>query len=336
MVSHKRKSNIYEGFLFDILPCTPLEIRMILNKLEHRIINELEEIRLRAERPLIIRHKSSDWIVDINGYISKECNNAYIVKQEQILKTVEILSQNSIYAFLDEIKCGFITIRGGHRVGITGRTVLEGQSVKNIKDISGLNFRISKEIKGCSDNYIGYLINEKKEVTNTLIVSPPGCGKTTMLRDLARNLGNGIKKHGIEGLRVGIVDERSEIAACYKGVASHDVGIRTDVLDGCPKSVGMVMMLRSMSPDVIITDEIGNEGDREAVLCVINAGVKIISTAHGYSISDLKSRKEVLKLIEDKVFERYLVLGKSKGPGIVVEIVDGLTMKKIYPNPKET
>ncbi len=125
------------------------------------------------------------------------------------------------------------------------------------------------------------------------------------------------------------MDERSELAACHKGIPQNDVGLRTDVLDGCPKNIGMPMMIRSMSPKVIITDEIGNDGDREAVHSVLNAGVRIITTAHGYNVSEMKSRREVLKLIDDKLFERYVVLGNANGPGTLAEVIDGTNMKSI-------
>ena len=166
-------------------------------------------------------------------------------------------------------------------------------------------------------------------VYNTLIISPPGCGKTTLLRDLSRVVSSGSQKFGFNGLKVGIIDERSEIAACYKGVSQNEIGVRTDVLDGCPKAVGMSMMLRSMSPQVIVTDEIGNQGDKEAVMRILNAGVKIITTAHGFNISELKTRQEVLGLIEEKAFERFIVLSNILGPGTIEEIVDGTIMKII-------
>ncbi|NLV37139.1 MAG: stage III sporulation protein AA, partial [Clostridiaceae bacterium] len=175
-----------------------------------------------------------------------------------------------------------------------------------------------------------YLIRNNSDIFNTLIISPPQCGKTTILRDIARLLGNGLPDMGFRGVKVGIVDERSEIAACQKGIASNDVGLRTDVLDGCPKRIGMPMIIRAMSPKVIITDEIGNEGDREAIHSVLNAGVRIVATAHGYNVSEMKSRREVIKLIEDKVFERYIVLGNANGPGTLVEVIDGENMESIY------
>lgn len=136
-------------------------------------------------------------------------------------------------------------------------------------------------------------------------------------------LSNGLHESIFKGVKVGIVDERSEIAACFKGIPQNDVGIRTDVLDGCPKTIGMDMLIRSMSPKVVITDEIGNDGDRDAIQRVLNAGVKIIASAHGYNVSELKSRREVLGLLQEKVFDKLIVLGNSKGPGTIVEVVDG-------------
>lgn len=325
----ERKNNLKEVYLNDIAPYISQEIKRLLHKTEHTNIDCLEEIRLRANRPLMIISSNTEWFVDSDGGLTKNWKKAFVVEQRHILKTVELISHNSLYAYQEEIRNGFITIRGGHRIGLSGRTVLEGKNINNIKDISGLNIRISRAIKGCSDRLLQYVMNDRSEILNTLIISPPGCGKTTMLRDLCRNISNGVDKHDLRGHKVGIVDERSEIAACYKGIPQHDVGMRTDVLDGCPKLTGMILMLRSMSPEVIITDEIGNTGDKEAVLKVINAGVRIISTAHGYNISELKTRKEVLELLKRKVFERFLVLDNSNGPGSVAEIIDGITMKHI-------
>lgn len=304
-------------------------IRAVLAKVDLNSLRFIEEIRLRANKPLIVQNFYNDWFIDTSGNLTKKHSNLFIVSQEEVIKTLELMSQNSLYAYQDEIRNGFITLRGGHRVGIAGRIVLEGGAVKNIKDISGINIRVSRESLGCAAKILKYITNNKNSVYNTLIISPPQCGKTTMLRDVARIISEGTEELNFKGLKVGIVDERSEIAACYKGIPQNEVGIRTDVLDGCPKSLGMVMMLRSMSPQVILTDEIGNSGDKEAVMQVINAGVKIITTAHGYNISELKTRQEVLNLIESKVFERYIVLSNTDGPGTVEEVIDGFTMKDV-------
>lgn len=311
----------------DILPVLARELADILDKVEMHDLEQLEEIRLRADKPLILQNYRKEWFVRTDGCLEINPDNAVTVSQKSISNTLELMSENSIYAFQEEIRNGYLTLRGGHRIGIAGRVVYDGNSIKNIKDVSGLNIRLSNQIIGCAAKIMKYIIKGDSEIYNTLLISPPQCGKTTLLRDIARSLSDGIPGRYFKGVKVGIVDERSEIAACFKGLPQNDVGIRTDVLDGCLKSIGMAMMIRSMSPDVIITDEIGCEGDSEAVLGALNAGVKIITSAHGYNVSELKSRREVLKLLEDKVFERYIVLGNSRGPGTLVEVIDGTTMK---------
>jgi stage III sporulation protein AA len=313
----------------DILPMLS---KRTASAIENALIYGLEpfeEIRLRAEKPLVLQNYYKEWFIGRDGLLTSNPSDSFIVTREDIKTSLELMSENSIYAYHEEIRDGYITIKGGHRVGLAGRVILDGYTIKNIKDISGLNIRLSNQVYGCSNNIIGYILRNSSDIYNTLIISPPQCGKTTILRDIARNLSNGIKEMGFKGIKVGIVDERSEIAACFRGVPQNDVGIRTDVLDGCPKRIGMQMMIRAMSPRVIITDEIGNDGDREAVHSVLNAGVRIITTAHGYNISELKSRREVLKLIEDRVFERYIVLGNERGPGTLVEVIGGKEMSPV-------
>ncbi len=310
----------------DILPMLSKRVAIAIEGAMAHGLGPLEEIRLRADKPVVLLNYYREWFIGKDGLPSSKPFGSFTVTQEDIRDCVELMSENSIYAYQEEIKNGYITIKGGHRVGLTGRAVMDGASVKNVKDISGLNIRLSNQIFGCSAKVMGYVIRNCSDVYNTLIISPPQCGKTTILRDIARNLSNGITEAGFKGIKVAIVDERSELAACVKGIPQNDVGIRTDVLDGCPKNIGMKMMIRSMSPKVIITDEIGNEGDREAVHSVLNAGVRIITTAHGYNISELKSRREVLMLVEDKVFERYVVLNDSNGPGSLAEVIDGTDM----------
>ena len=323
------KENSLNRLKRDILPVLAQELADILEKIDMGDPEQLEEIRLRADKPLIMQNYINEWFVRADGSLCNTSDKAVIVKQKNISRTLELMSENSIYAFQEEIKNGYLTLRGGHRIGIAGRVVYDGKSIKNIKDISGLNIRLSKQVIGCAGKIMRYIIKGKSDIYNTLLISPPQCGKTTLLRDIARYLSDGIPGRDFKGIKVGIVDERSEIAACFRGLPQNNVGIRTDVLDGCLKSIGMTMMIRSMSPDVLITDEIGCEGDRDAILGALNAGVKIITSAHGYNISELKSRREVLKLLEDKVFDRYIVLGNSKGPGTLVEVIDGTTMKTV-------
>jgi stage III sporulation protein AA len=313
----------------EILPVMSHRVATALENANLQKLLALEEIRLRADKPLLLQSSSNEWFIGKDGSLTKDYYGAFVVKQDDIMISVELMSENSIYAYQEEIRNGYITIKGGHRVGLSGRVIADRVNVKSMKDISGLNIRISNQIPGCSRKVIKYIIKGNNDIYNTLIISPPQCGKTTILRDIAKNLSDGMPELGFKGIKVGIVDERSELAACLRGIPQNDVGIRTDVLDSCPKRVGMPMLIRSMSPKVVITDEIGDDGDREAVHSVLNAGVKIVTSAHGYNVSELKSRREVLKMMEDKVFERYVVLGNSNGPGTLVEVIDGTNMKPV-------
>lgn len=311
-----------------ISPFIPDKIKQSFKELDNERLKKLEEIRLRSNRPVIFYDEYGEWYISSKGELIKDISKAIILNQDEIIKSFELMSENSIYAYQEEIRNGFITLKGGHRVGIAGRIVLEDSKIKNIRDISGLNIRISKEVIGCCKTVIKYILSKDYEVYNTLIISPPQCGKTTLLRDITRYISDG--EEDFKGKKVGVVDERSEIGACFKGLPQNNIGMRTDILDACPKNLGMMLMLRSMSPDVIVTDEIGNVGDQLTIMQLVNAGIKIITTAHGYDVSNLRVREEVLKLIEDKIFERIIVLSNFNGPGTVEEVLDGSNMTFLY------
>lgn len=253
-----------------ILRVLPRNISIVVNP------DKIEEIRIRAQRPIILKNIDEEIITD------------YIPSQREVLGALQIFCENSIYTYQSQICSGFITLQGGHRVGITGNFAMKDKQINNINYVSSLNIRIAKEIIGVSDVILPEII-ENGNVNNTLIVSPPGSGKTTLLRDLIRNISN-------SGYTVSVIDERGEIAAMYKGIPQNDLGIRTDVMENVTKNLGMKIAVRTMAPQVICADEIGTEEDVDAINYGICSGVKGIFTAHGGDINELRMNKNLSKL----------------------------------------
>lgn len=292
--------------------------------------DDVEEIRLRVNKPLIINQNQKDYFYNEKSKkLERNMEKAYIVTKEDLEQTFQIICKYSIHSFMDDIKKGFITLRGGHRVGIVGKAIIEDGRVENIKHISSLNIRISKEIKYCSNKVMNHIIKTYTKINNTIIISPPQCGKTTLLRDIVRNLSNGNEKYNFKGVNVALIDERNEIAGSYLGIPQMDVGIRTDIIETCPKDVGIMMVLRSMSPKVIVTDEIGTEKDIKALYSALNGGVGLITTVHGDSIEDIRNRKELKSLLDEELFKKVIILSAKRGPGTVEKIYD-LQEKRWY------
>ena len=290
----------------------------------------IEEIRLRINKPLIINGNQKDYFYNEKiRKLDRNMDKAYIVTKEDLEQTFQIICKYSIHSFMDDIKKGFITLRGGHRVGIVGKAIVENGNVENIKHISSLNIRISKEVKNCSDKVMDHIIKSPTKINNTIIISPPQCGKTTLLRDIVRNLSSGTEKYNFKGVNVALIDERNEIAGSYLGIPQMDVGIRTDIIETCPKDVGIMMVLRSMSPNVIVTDEIGTEKDIKALYTALNGGVGLITTVHGDSIEDIRNRKELKNLLDEELFKKVILLSAKRGPGTVEKIYD-LQEKRWY------
>ena len=294
-----------------ILMKLPDEVKSRLLRLPDYYLSEFEEIRIKSRCNTMVLSRGREISL----------NDAEYMTPELLEEILNMLLNYSFYAYEEELSKGYVTIDGGHRVGICGRVALDNGRVHTIKDISSLNIRRSRQIIGSAGKIMSAVADsESRRIFNTLIISPPKCGKTTLLRDIARCL-------SIMGWRVGICDERSEIAGCSNGEASYDLGCRTDILDGCPKAQGIMMLIRAMSPDVIITDEIGKKEDVAAIESAMCAGVKTITSIHGNSYNEVVS-SAVGELILNRVFETLIFLSSEPSTGTVRKVMKLAGMKR--------
>jgi stage III sporulation protein AA len=298
-----------------------------------------QEIRLRTGRPIMLSLPDGPVFITLSGQPAFNLRSGLLIAEKaNIDEAFRLICDCSVHSHQREIRNGFVTLRGGHRAGICGTAVTEGDEVSNIRDISSINLRIARDISGAADKTVSALLKEGG-VSGALIFGPPGCGKTTVLRDLARQLSSGGR--GARMLRVAVIDERGEIAATFQGQPQNDLGPCCDVLDGYPKGEGIMQAVRCLSPDVVICDEIGGEADEKAVEFSLNAGVTIIASAHAGSLSELMARPQTARLIACGAFKMAVHLSGREHPGVVAAVYgedcfkkNNLTMTKMYEDQK--
>lgn len=254
---------------------------------------QIEEVRLRLGRPVSVTLAAEERFLP-----------GTVTDRETLERVLERASRCSVHTVLEQLRNGFVSVQGGHRLGLCGTGVVEKGVLVNLRAVSSLSLRQAREVRGIAAGVLASLWEEGR-LQNTLILAPPGRGKTTLLRDLVRAVSSG---EGCPPLRVGLADERGELAGVWDGQPMLDVGPRTDVMDGCPKDVGIMTLLRGMSPQALAVDEITRREDADALLQAVGCGTALLATAHAGSVADLTRREVYRRLLEQQVFERFVLV----------------------------
>lgn len=296
----------------------PAAIANLLLKIPAEIQPGVREICMRASKPLALVTVEGELFLQKDSTLCKEPGfNAYIIGKQEIDECIKILTEYSIHSHKDKINKGFITILGGHRAGVVGTSVMSGGNIVAVTDISSISVRIARQIKGVSTELLSCIYS--KALCSTLIVGAPSSGKTTLLRDMTRQISNGILGRYT---KVSLIDERGEIAAMKDGVSQNDVGLLTDVFDGYNKGQGMTIAIRSMSPKLIVLDEIGSSDDSVAIEQSMHAGVDVIATTHAGSIEELTKKVHIMSLIQCGAFKKIVLLEGSQNPCKIAAILE--------------
>lgn len=298
--------------IMELRPYLPAEITSALMKYTSNNKQRIHEIRLRGGQPLCVHINGKNLFLTAQGELTSSCAMGYMVSLQDIRDVFMAACKNSVYAYSEQLKNGFLSLSGGNRMAIVGRIVYENGNINTIQNISSLSIRLAGEWKGCSDSLIPHII-QHEQIHSCAIISPPGGGKTTMLRDIARSL-------SLCGFTVSIIDERGEIAGMNQGVSMYDLGSFYDVLDGCHKKDGLMMALRGLSPDVMVVDELGSIEEASAITEGINGGVATIFSLHASSISQAANRAPMQFLLQKQVPDLLVLLSGSNNPGKICKL----------------
>ena len=272
------------------------------------------EIRIRNNAPICVNVNGEYRLVSQNGF-ARSLNEAWIADERMLDFVLSRATNSSFYSVGNQIRHGFITFDGGIRIGVCGETVIDEKGVKTIKNISSLNIRIPHEIKNCALTAMNFIASGG--IKNSLIIAPPGAGKTTFLRDIARSISQTKMIFNVL-----VVDERYEIAAAHLGYPLMNIGPYTDVISGCSKEFGLREGIRSLKPNVVICDELATYEDLLAVSEAMSSGVKVIASAHAFDHVELSKKPQFAELFKKKLFQRYVVISERNGPGTYEGIFD--------------
>ncbi|MCI1964686.1 MAG: Flp pilus assembly complex ATPase component TadA [Oscillospiraceae bacterium] len=296
--------------------CICDRIEAELDHLPVDVKKHTQEIRLRVNKPVCICCAEGTYFLGPGGKLTCRPTSGLLVAQPRDMEeSFRNLCSYSIYSHENEIRNGYITLSGGHRAGICGTAVLQSESVGSVRSISSINLRISREIQGAADELLNQL--GKRLAGGLLLAGAPSSGKTTILRDIARQMSSGLRGNL---KKVAVVDERGEIAGTYMGIPQNDLGCCCDVLDGYPKAEGIILAVRTLSPEIIICDEIGSGREVAAVEQGLNTGVNLIASIHAGSAEELMRRKQALNLLQTGAFGTVAILDASRGPGKIAGI----------------
>ncbi len=272
------------------------ELDQALQAAPSAVWHDLMEIRLRVGQKVRLRLSQHELTLPL------------IWRAEQQEHQLMLFLQNSVYAYEEQLRQGFVTLAGGHRVGLVGEVWLQDGRVQGFRELSSMNIRLARALPGTARPFLRYMTDSGR-VLRTLLAAPPAVGKTTLLRDMVRTLAEG--ESGLPPLNIGLADERMEIAAVYNGRPQLDVGSRCDVISACPKAQAVMLLLRSMGPQVVVTDEVGSAEDCRALSEALNAGVSVIASAHGGSLEELRARPWLGELVRRGFFERLIFLRRT-------------------------